>query len=399
MAVAEDSAEPDSAQSKDFYVYAWLRPCGTPFYIGKGKGGRDLMPRGRNQIFNRIVAKLERGGFEPRVERLHVDLSEREAFELERALIAKYGRLNAKTGVLANMTDGGEGNSGLIVSDETRIRIGLKSLGRKAFLGRRHSDAAREKIRMARTGTTATIETRMKHSIQRLRRFSDPAERIKLSLAQKRRFSRPGEREKVSASLFKTGAIEIIRQCAKRRSADPEWQKRMRALNSTPMARKKNRDAQLAAPPTAKSGFKGIQKMGKWWRPVVTMEDGTRKQLGAFRTPEDAARIYDLHVYAISNDAWLNFPDRINSDWKPVPLTREEITSQLARGLSQPTRSKYGFKGVSKSHKKWAANIYDGGRLRYLGSFETAQLAALAYDDEARKLSADAWLNFPNKGR
>ncbi|NJO59676.1 MAG: hypothetical protein HC836_15635 [Richelia sp. RM2_1_2] len=62
----------------------------------------------------------------------------------EREFISLYGRLDNKTGSLANLTDGGEGI--LNVSKETRTKISKKLIGIK------RSDKTKEKIRRANLG-------------------------------------------------------------------------------------------------------------------------------------------------------------------------------------------------------------------------------------------------------
>jgi hypothetical protein len=51
-------------------------------------------------------------GIIPIVSIFKENLSEEEAFKLERELIEYWGRRDIKTGILCNLTDGGEGNSG-----------------------------------------------------------------------------------------------------------------------------------------------------------------------------------------------------------------------------------------------------------------------------------------------
>lgn len=95
-----------------YYVYAYVRSSdGTPYYIGKGKNGRAYCrhrhisaPNDKNKIV--ILEK---------------NLTEIGALALERRMIKWWGRKDLGTGILLNMTDGGEGASN--PSKETRKKI------------------------------------------------------------------------------------------------------------------------------------------------------------------------------------------------------------------------------------------------------------------------------------
>lgn len=86
----------------EFYSYLWLREDGTPYYVGKGTGNRAWVreshhcfpPKDRSRIL------------------IFPQDSEADAFESERALIWLFGRKDIGTGILRNMTDGGDGSSG-----------------------------------------------------------------------------------------------------------------------------------------------------------------------------------------------------------------------------------------------------------------------------------------------
>ena len=107
----------------DYYVYVhYKKSCGTPFYVGKGKGFRCTSKHGRNPFWKRIVAKH---GLIVKV--VQSGIQEWYALELEKELIALHGRRQDGTGVLVNMTEGGEGVSGHIMSVESKSKISKAS--------------------------------------------------------------------------------------------------------------------------------------------------------------------------------------------------------------------------------------------------------------------------------
>ena len=98
-----------------YYTYAYLREDRTPYYVGKGKGSRVYQKHGKIHVppKNRIIF-------------LKQNLKEEEAFKHEIYMIAMFGRKDLGTGILRNKTDGGEGSSGVIMSDDHKSKISKK---------------------------------------------------------------------------------------------------------------------------------------------------------------------------------------------------------------------------------------------------------------------------------
>lgn len=85
------------------------------FYVGKGTSHRAWTTNGRSEFWSKTVSK-----YGLKVEIVLYDLSEEDAFLNEKLFIKWFGRRNNFTGCLVNLTDGGEGASGLIQSDFCR---------------------------------------------------------------------------------------------------------------------------------------------------------------------------------------------------------------------------------------------------------------------------------------
>lgn len=111
-----------------FYVYAYYRDDGTPYYIGKGKDNR-AWKKGKHDAISKPVDPSK-------IKLLHENLTEQQAISKEIELIAYYGRKDIGTGILRNRTDGGEGVSGYVHSEEVRL----------AAQAQKHTEDAKKKI-------------------------------------------------------------------------------------------------------------------------------------------------------------------------------------------------------------------------------------------------------------
>lgn len=105
-------------------VYQHIRKdTGEVFYIGIGetlKRAYDFV--GRNDTWHNIARNTE-----VEVKIYKDNITRKEARDIERKLIEQYGRMDKKTGVLANRSIGGEGDniggSGPMEGSEERQRI------------------------------------------------------------------------------------------------------------------------------------------------------------------------------------------------------------------------------------------------------------------------------------
>lgn len=112
-----------------YYIYRYIRlDKNVPFYIGIGtkpdyfnnferEYKRGFDKRKRSEYFNRIINKSKY-----RVEILIESNSRDFILEKEKEFIKLYGRSNNKTGILCNLTDGGE-NGSYNLSEESKVKM------------------------------------------------------------------------------------------------------------------------------------------------------------------------------------------------------------------------------------------------------------------------------------
>lgn len=120
-----------------YYVYQLkIEGEDTPFYVGKGHKKRahkhftQAILNDDSHKSNKIN-KAYREGKQVLIEFIKKDLIESDAFLWENFWIAEYGRADLGFGPLINKTDGGEGISGKVFSEESKRKIGDAQRGRK----------------------------------------------------------------------------------------------------------------------------------------------------------------------------------------------------------------------------------------------------------------------------
>jgi group I intron endonuclease len=128
------------------------------FYIGIGKSNKRAHSKyDRSMLWNRYVNK-----FGYYVEILHENISWEDACNLEIFYIKKYGRINNSTGILVNLTNGGDGIKGYSHTNET------KELLRKLKTGNKLTAEHIAIIKLSNTGRKHTQETLHKMSVSQL---------------------------------------------------------------------------------------------------------------------------------------------------------------------------------------------------------------------------------------
>jgi len=86
------------------------------------------------------------------VEILFDGLSWQDACEKEKEFISLYGRIDKHNGILVNLTDGGDGAFGVIMSEERKKQISELAKGNKSRTGQKTSEETKKKMSEAQKG-------------------------------------------------------------------------------------------------------------------------------------------------------------------------------------------------------------------------------------------------------
>lgn len=134
---------------KNTVIYKHVRlDTNQTFYIGIGTKIRAFSKHKRNKYWNNIINKTN---YEVQI--LKSDLTWEDACELEKILISYYGRKDNNTGILSNMTDGGEGSYGRKQSQNCKNKISNANKGKVSKLkGIKFSKERCEKISKSKIG-------------------------------------------------------------------------------------------------------------------------------------------------------------------------------------------------------------------------------------------------------
>jgi hypothetical protein len=187
--------------NKIYYVYVLKTSINEVFYVGKGSGDRMYkhikiaQGKSRNRdknpkLYNKISHILKNGGYVI-TEPIAQFRNEKDCFNHEIQTIKKYGIEN-----LCNLTTGGEGTSGYLLSEETKQKM---SNAKKKYWSERKnnprivSDETRKKISESKRGEKNP-------SYWKGKKLSDEVKQ-KMSNAKKNTIFSDEHKRKISESL------------------------------------------------------------------------------------------------------------------------------------------------------------------------------------------------------
>ena len=138
----------------EVYVHR-RKDSGEVFYVGQSiYSGRKNQHTNRNKSWHTVVKTAN--GFD--IEVLYENISKEDSLELENLIILSYGRVDNKTGILCNMTDGGNGSLNRMLSNKSKKKMSDSS---KGIL---HSEETKNKISLFQKGKKDSLKTKNKKS-------------------------------------------------------------------------------------------------------------------------------------------------------------------------------------------------------------------------------------------
>jgi|688.fasta_scaffold186753_3 hypothetical protein len=153
------------------------------FYIGIGSDlyyKRSKSKRNRSKFWQNIVLKHNY-----KIDIIYDNLTRDEACKFEIELIKKYGRIDLNTGILCNMTSGGDGMAEL--SPKAMLNLKNRMIGNSYSKGNCMSIEHRNKISQINKGRKFTNEHKEKISLGNLNKVLTQETKDKISFANKGR--------------------------------------------------------------------------------------------------------------------------------------------------------------------------------------------------------------------